>query len=62
MKMHSRNKTTPVDVSERLRALENNLDSKGMNKISCFFHINTRIDQSKGHSRENKRRGREGGG
>lgn len=61
-KMHRRDKTTPVDVGESLRALENNLDSEGMNKISCFFRMNTRIDRSKGHSRENKRREREEGG
>jgi len=52
-KMHRRDRTTPVGVSECLCALENNLwDSKGMNKISCSFRMNTRINQSKGHSRE----------
>ena len=44
-KMHRRDKKTPVDVSGCLCALENNLwDSKGMNKISCFFRMNTTND------------------
>jgi hypothetical protein len=51
--MHRRDKTTPLDMSECLCALENNLwDSKGMNKTSCLFGMNTRNEQSKGHSRE----------
>lgn len=61
-KMHRRDKTTPVNVSECLCGLKNNLwDSKGMNKTSCFFRMNTRNDQSKGHSRETGDESEKGG-